>query len=98
MAVQVGVIIQDAVLVANAAREGARTAAVDPDPAAPGRAAAVSSGLPPDALRVEVSGRDGPGSFVTVAVHYRSPVLVPLLGAITGGIPLSARTTMRVER
>lgn len=98
LVVQVGIVIHDRLLVGNAAREGARVAAVDPDPAAPRRAAEAASQLDPARTTVDVSGRGGPGDLVTVTVGYRSAVRVPVIAALLPEVPLTASTTMRVER
>ncbi len=94
---QVGLVGRDLLLVAHASREAARAAAVDPDPGAARRAAVASSGLRADHLTVEVTGREGAGSRVRVAVAYRSPTAVPLVGALLGDRLLRAAVTMRVE-
>lgn len=98
MVVQVGLIVRDQVLVVHAAREAAREAAVEPDPAAAQRAAAASSGLNPDRLQVTVRGRAEPGSRAEVEARYRVPTAVPLVGPLLGEVEVSARATMRVER
>lgn len=95
--VQVGLLVRDQVLVVHAAREAAREAAVDATPGAPRRAAVDGSGLDADRLQVDVSGRGGAGSRVKVAVRYRSPTRVPLVGAAVGDVTLEATATMRVE-
>lgn len=94
---QVGVLGRDVLLVAHAAREAARAAAVDGDPGAARRAATASSGLHPDRLQVTVTGRDGPGSRVRVEVAYRAPTSVPIVGRVLGDRTLHAAVTMRVE-
>ena len=96
--VQVGLIVRDQVLVVHAAREAAREAAVDPDPAAALRAAADGSGLPASRLRVAVTGRGGPGSRVRVEVRYRAATDVPLVGAALGELTLTGAVAMRVEQ
>ena len=96
--VQVGLIVRDQVLVVHAAREAAREAAVDADPAAALRAAADGSGLRPSRLRVRVTGRGGPGSRVRVEVRYRAATDVPLVGAALGELNLTGAAAMRVER
>ncbi|MEN3315510.1 MAG: hypothetical protein V7605_1744 [Acidimicrobiaceae bacterium] len=96
--VQVGLVVRDQVLVVHAAREAARQAAVEADPAAPQRVAVAGSGLEGDRLRVDVSGRGAPGSHVRVDVQYRDPTKVPLVGAALGDLTLKASATMRVER
>jgi Flp pilus assembly protein TadG len=95
---QVGLVVRDQVLVVHAAREAAREAAVDPDPAAARRAAAEGSSLPKSRLHVTVSERGRPGSRVRVDVRYRAPTDVPLVGAALGSLTLRASATMRVEQ
>ncbi len=96
--VQVGMVVRDTVLVGHAAREAARVASVDPDPAAPARAARASASLDPERLDVVVQARGAPGGSVTVVVRYRSPVIVPILRGRLPDVALEARATMRVER
>ena len=97
-AVQVGLIVRDQVLVVHAAREAAREAAVDPDPAAAKRAAVEGSGLRASRLRVTLTGRGAPGSRVRVEVRYRAATDVPLVGAALGEVTLTGAVTMRVEQ
>ncbi len=94
---QLGIVARDVVLVTHASREAARAAAVDPDPEAPREAAAASSGLDPDRLDVMVTGREGPGSRVRVAVVYRVATSVPLVGALITDPTVTSVATMRVE-
>jgi Flp pilus assembly protein TadG len=96
--VQLGLLVRDAVLVVHAAREAAREAAVDADPDAPRRAAVAGSGLDGRRLDVAVAGRAGPGSRVQVALRYRAPASVPLVGPLLGDVTLHARAAMRVEK
>ena len=96
--VQVGLIVRDEVLVVHAAREAARSAAVDPAPDAARRAAASGGGLDPARLTVTATGRAGPGSRVRVDVRYRPATGVPVVGRLLSGVVLSAAATMRVER
>jgi Flp pilus assembly protein TadG len=97
--VQVGLILRDHVLVVHAAREGARAAAVSPDPGVARRGALRAAAL--DATRVDVSespsGRRIRGSTVRVEVRYRSPTDVPLVGRLLGDVQLRGEATMRVE-
>jgi Flp pilus assembly protein TadG len=96
--VQVAVVARRSVLVAHAAREAARAAAVEPDPAtarASAREAAVSSsGLDPTRVQVEITvdARD-----VVVVVRYDDPTDVALLGRLVGPVRLQERATMRRE-
>jgi Flp pilus assembly protein TadG len=98
LVVQVGVIVRGQVLVTHAAREAARAAAVDADPAAAERAAEASTPLAADRLSVRSSGRAGPGSRVRVDVSYRLSTDVPLVGPMLPDLDLQASATMRVER
>ena len=95
--VQVGLVVRDQVLTTHAAREAARTAAVDARGGAPAEAARAAGPLDPARLSVRVGGRAGPGSRVRVEVTYRAPTDVPLVGALLGDVPLHASVTMRVE-
>lgn len=94
---QAAAVGRDQLLVAHAAREAARAAAVDPDPGAARTAAVGSAALEPGRVSVSVTGRGGRGSRVTATLTYRSPTEVPLVGALLGDITLTGRATMRVE-
>ena len=96
--VQVAVVARDQALVAHAAREAVRAAAVDPDVDATRQTAEQSGPLAPDRLGVEVSGRDGVGSRVRVVVRYTVPTRLPLVGRSLDDVTLTASATMRVER
>ena len=95
--VQVGLLVRAEVLVTHAAREAARSAAVDSDPQAAARAAAVATTLDPHRMTVRVEGRNGPGSRVRVEITYDAPTDVPLVGGLIGDVTLHASATMRVE-
>jgi Flp pilus assembly protein TadG len=94
---QVALVARDVVLVAHAAREGARAAAADPDPGAARAAAEDAGGLDPDRLLVEVRGRGEAGSRVRVEVRYRIPTTVPIVGRMLGDHTVETAVTMRVE-
>jgi len=96
--VHLGLLARDQVLVAHAAREGVRAAAVDPDPRAAERAAEAAGPLDAARLRVETRNRGGPGSRVTVVVTYLAVNRIPLLRTIIDDRKLRAEATMRVER
>jgi len=98
LVVQVGLVVGDQILVVHAAREAAREAAVDADPAAARQAAEAGSGLDSRRLEVSIEGRGAPGSRVSVEVRYRAPTDLPLVGGMLGDIALRARATMRVEK
>lgn len=92
--VQATLVLRDDLALANAAREAARAASVDPDPARAERAAAaVLAGA-----TVAVGPRPPVGDLVTVRVSYRSATTVPLVGPLLPDPELVARATMRVER
>jgi hypothetical protein len=98
MLVQVALVVRDQVLVVHAAREAAREAAVQADPAAARRAALEGSGLRPSGVDVRTGPRGAPGSRVRVEVRYRSATEVPLVGAMVGDVTLTGSASMRVER
>jgi Flp pilus assembly protein TadG len=98
LVVQVGLVLADQVRAVQAAREGARTAAVDSRAGAARRAAIDAAGLASSRARVEVGSRGPPGTDVRVRVTYRAPTDVPLAGALLPDITLRAEATMRVER
>jgi hypothetical protein len=95
---QVGLVARDQVLVANAAREAARAAAVDSRPGAALDAARGSGPLDPAELHVDVGTRGPVGSTVRVVVRYRSITDAPLVGSLVGDVELQADATMRVEQ
>ena len=95
--IQVGLVVRDQILVVHASREAARVGAVDSDPNAPRRAAVGSSGLSRNRMTVESSSRGGPGSTLSVTVHYDCPTEVPLIGAFLPDVRLRAVTAIRVE-
>ena len=98
LVLQVGLVARDQVLVVHAAREAARVAAVDADPAAAAGAARATTPLDGSRLQVTVGPRGEPGSIVRVEVSYRSPTDVPLVGRFAGDVGLHATAAMRVER
>jgi hypothetical protein len=91
-------VARDQVLVAHAAREAARAAAVDDDVDAVRRAAERAGPLAADRLEVEVSGREGAGGRVRVVVRYTVPLRLPLVPGRGLEADLTADATMRVER
>jgi len=99
LVIQVGLIARDQVLVVDAAREGARAAAVG-GPGAAGGAARSTPGLRPERTTVQAStvasGRDG-AQDVRVVVRYRAPTEVPIVGLLIGDPTLTATVAMRVE-
>lgn len=96
--VQVGLFGKDALLVAQAAREGAREAAVTTDESRVRDSAIRGGGLVEDRTEVEIERSGGAGDPVTVLVSYRSVVVVPLVEWLfPEEVTLSASATMRQE-
>ena len=92
--VQVALILRDQLALTGAAREAARAASLDPDPARAEQAAAAV--LPGAKVRSEP--RPSVGELVRVSVSYRSPTTLPLVGPLLPDPILVARAAMRVER
>jgi Flp pilus assembly protein TadG len=95
-AVQVALVVRDQVLLTHAAREAAREAAVNPSPEAARRAALAGAPLAAERLTVRAMAT-GRGGRVTVAVRYRSPTSVPLVGPLVPDALLQSRASMRIE-
>src|SRR5262245_35183723 len=94
LVIQAGVLVRDQILVTHAAREGARAAALDPERTAVDKAVRAAGPLDPKRLSLQIRGRDGPGSRVTVSVSYAAPTGVPLLRNIVGQVTLHGEATM----
>ncbi|MFL5766236.1 MAG: TadE/TadG family type IV pilus assembly protein [Actinomycetota bacterium] len=78
--VQVGVLAKDELLVQQAARIGARQAAISPDgDSVRAAAVAASGGLDDSRMTVAVSGGAAQGDPVSVAVTYEAPIAVPFV-------------------
>jgi hypothetical protein len=92
--VQAALVLRDDLALASAAREAARAASLDPDPARAERAAAAV--LP--GATVTAEPRPPVGELVRVQVSYRSPTTLPLVGPLLPDPVLVARAAMRVER
>ena len=103
MIVQVGIVVRDAMALIQAAREGARAAAVTGDDAAAADAARRAAG-PLDAERIEVlieppSGERVRASPVTVRLSYADRLTVPIVSKfVTYVVPLRASATMHIEQ
>lgn len=92
--IQLALIGRDAVLVAHAAREGARSAAVDSTRAeAVEGAKEASGGLDHQRMNVQLREDD---RWVTVTVSYSAPTRLPLIGALVPDPEL--RSTVRMLR
>lgn len=92
--IQVGLVVRDQLAVVHAAREAARAASVDPDPA---RAVAAARRTLPDA-EVAVGARPEVGHPIAVEVSYRSVTDLALVGPLFPDPVLHSRVVMRVER
>jgi len=92
--IQVGLVVRDNLMVVNAARAGARAAAVDPTLSTATNAALRGTALHPDRLSATL-GQEG--GYVTYTVTYRSSTNVPLVGALVGDVRLEEQVTMWVE-
>lgn len=94
--VEVALVARSQLMVINAAREGAREAAANPDPAGAVVAARAVLGDRGAVTRVSVQRPDvvGQAARVRVAMPYR--VAAPLFGGLS--VELSASAAMRVER
>lgn len=97
--VQTGLLVRDRLLVEAAARAGARTAAVQDDPAAIHSAAlAAAPSLDDAGLTLDVSRVGVRGEPVTVSLRYQAPVRVPFVQWLFGGsVGIAAATTARQE-
>jgi hypothetical protein len=92
--IQAVLVLRDDLAVANAAREAARAASLDSDPARAERAAAAV--LPGATVR---SGPRPPvGGLLHVRVTYRSTTELPVVGPLLPDPLVEARVAMRVER
>ena len=94
---QLTVLARDDLLVVHAAREAARAAAVEPGPDAVRRAALAATGLDPGRLEVSVGPERRTGDRLEVAVGYRAPTDVLLIGPLVGDVSLRSSLTVRVE-
>jgi hypothetical protein len=96
---QIGLFVKDELVVQEAARAGARQAAVSADDGAAQRAALdASPSLDPDRIEVSVQREGGVGTGATVTVLYHAPVVVPIVSWLfRSTVDLSAKAIMRQE-
>ena len=92
--IQATLVFRDDLALVNAAREAARAASLDPDPARAERAA--TAVLPGATVRSDP--RPAVGELVRVRVSYRSATTLPLVGPLLPDPVLVAGAAMRVER
>jgi TadE-like protein len=96
--VQVGLLAKDALVVLQAAREGAREAAVTSDSDRVREAALRGGGLPAERTEVTVQRAGGVGQPVTVRVSYRAPMVVPFVDWLfPDEVAVASEATMRQE-
>ena len=91
---QIGLVVRDQIAVVHAAREAARAASVDRDPASATRAARRVLAH----ADVHVGSRPAVGQSITVDVTYHDRTDVPLVGTLFPDLDLHAQAVMRVER
>jgi len=97
--VQVGVLARDRLLLEQAARAGARVAAVDPSAATVEDAVrAAAPALDASRLAITIERDGSRGSSVTVRVGYTAPTAGLLAGwLVPASVDLAAQATMRQE-
>ena len=95
--VQAAAVARDRIAVVNAARDGARTAMVEPTREAVRTAVERSTSLDPHQLGVELRGGTEAGDVVTVVVRYRCITSIPLIGALVPDIDLTEDFSAVVE-
>jgi Flp pilus assembly protein TadG len=97
--VQVGLLVKDQIVVEEAARAGAREAAVTTDDAeARDAAIAAAVSLDTDQLEVTVDREGGVGSAVNVTVVYHAPIDIPLVSWLfPADVDVTGVATMRQE-
>ena len=95
LVVQVALVVRAHVLVVDAAREGARAAAVGEDDQDVTRAVRAVPGLAPE--RIEVAIHRGSARTIAVTVRYRVATDVALVGPLVADQDVSATVTMQVE-
>lgn len=96
--VQVGLLGKEALAVLQAAREGAREAAVSTDDERVRRAALRGGDLADERTEVAVRRSGSVGDPVTVEIQYRAPLIVPFVEWLfRDDVTLRAAATMRQE-
>lgn len=98
-AVQVAVVARDRLLLSQAARAGAREAAItESETAVRDAATQAAPGLDPDRLELEIAREGGRGSPVIVSVSYEVPVAAVLAGwLLPATVSLDVQAASRQE-
>ena len=96
LVIQVGLVVRAQILVADAARNGARAAVTTKDATAPERSAKRTTGLDPTAMDVKVS-EELVTDLIRVEVRYKVKTDVPLIGSLVGDRVVKASTAMAKE-
>ncbi len=94
---QAAVLARTRVLVAHAAREAARAAAVDPAGGSARAAAMGAADLESGRLGLALAGGRAEGDTLRVTVTYRAPTSVPIVGALVGDVTITEQVAVRVE-
>jgi hypothetical protein len=95
---QVGLLAKDSLVVIQAAREGAREAAVTVDEERVRRATLRGGGLAEGRTEIEVERMGAMGDPVTVRVRYRAPAVVPFVEWLfPEEVVMRSAVTMRQE-
>jgi hypothetical protein len=95
---QVGLLAKDALLAEQAAREGAREAAVSTDADRVREAALRGSSFSEERTEIDIDRVGTAGDPVTVRVRYRSPLVVPFVEWLfPAEVEVEADATMRQE-
>ena len=98
LVVQIGLVARAQVVVVDAAREGARAAAIEGTETAARAAARAAVGpVAAPRLDVDVELEPTPGGYATVRVRYRVPTDVALVGPLLRDPIISASVAMRRE-
>jgi hypothetical protein len=101
--VQVGVVVRDALALTQAAREGARAAAITGDDEDANRAVRDAAG-PLEGERIEISiepprSERRRGAPLTVRLLYEERLRIPIVSRMVSlDLPLRSSATMRLER
>lgn len=100
---QLGLLLNQKIVVTHAAREAARAVVVLNNPDAARQAALLSGNFQADRLQVRVmesiddSTSSNSASSITVTVIYTAPTDIPLVGQLIGDVELSSTISMSTK-